>query len=81
MFVKLFLVNHLTMFIFLPSPGYQNAILLDPSGQGVISPFLGYQRPGFAGLGPNGYLINGQNQFVVNRPYDLYQDPAAFGFQ
>ncbi|XP_048485009.1 glutenin, high molecular weight subunit DX5 [Plutella xylostella] len=61
--------------------GYQNAILLDPSGQGVISPFLGYQRPGFAGLGPNGYLINGQNQFVVNRPYDLYQDPAAFGFQ
>ncbi|KAJ8732458.1 hypothetical protein PYW07_015057 [Mythimna separata] len=53
-----------------PGNGYQNAVLLDPSGQGVY-PFGGYPRglvqPQLGGqLGPLAY---------PNRPYDLvYQD-------
>ncbi|KAJ8732309.1 hypothetical protein PYW08_015039 [Mythimna loreyi] len=51
-----------------PGNGYQNAVLLDPSGQGVINPFAGYHRG----------LVQPQLGAPIaypNRPYDLvYQD-------
>ncbi|XP_059061387.1 uncharacterized protein LOC131854306 [Achroia grisella] len=63
-----------------PANGYQNAILLDPSGQSVISPVLGYPRQGVAGVqaiqaGNPGLLLGAP--LGVNRPFDLaYQEPV-----
>ncbi|CAH0627422.1 unnamed protein product [Chrysodeixis includens] len=54
-----------------PGNGYQNTVLLDPSGQGVVSPFVGYPR----GLVQPQLL--GAPLAYPNRPYDLvYQDPG-----
>lgn len=54
-----------------PGNGYQNAILLDPSGQAVISPLVGY---GARGVVPPQLL---GSPLGLQRPYDLvYQDPG-----
>ncbi|XP_052753167.1 uncharacterized protein LOC116413576 isoform X2 [Galleria mellonella] len=63
-----------------PGNGYQNAILLDPSGQSVISPVVGYPRQGVAGVqavqaGNPGLLLG--SPLGLNRPFDLaYQEPV-----
>ncbi|CAH2107756.1 unnamed protein product [Euphydryas editha] len=52
-------------------PGYQNPVLLDPSGQ--VSPVLGYPQPGFAGVQANPNLA--LNPYG-NRPFNFgYQQP------
>lgn len=53
------------------SLGFQNAVLVDPSGQGVVNPFLGYQRGVYQPQVLRAPLT------YPNRPYDLvYQDPG-----
>ncbi|XP_047985931.1 uncharacterized protein LOC125226111 [Leguminivora glycinivorella] len=55
--------------------GYQNAILLDPSGQAVLSPVNGYYRPGLGPQQGNPGLLLGA-PIGLQRPFDLaYQDP------
>ncbi|XP_063361284.1 uncharacterized protein LOC134650258 [Cydia amplana] len=55
--------------------GYQNAILLDPSGQAVLSPVNGYYRPGLGPQQANPGLLLGA-PLGLQRPFDLsYQDP------
>ncbi|XP_075970156.1 uncharacterized protein LOC142972764 isoform X2 [Anticarsia gemmatalis] len=54
-----------------PGNGYQNAVLLDPSGQAVVSPLVGY---GTRGVVPPQLL---GAPLTVQRPYDLvFQDPG-----
>ncbi|XP_073951352.1 uncharacterized protein [Choristoneura fumiferana] len=52
--------------------GYQNAVLLDPSGQ-VVSPGNGYYRPGLGPQANPGLLFGAP--LGLQRPYDYYQDP------
>ncbi|KAM3961911.1 uncharacterized protein ACR2FA_003996 [Aphomia sociella] len=57
-----------------PGNGYQNAILLDPSGQTVISPVLGYPKQGAVQAANPGLFLGAP--LGLNRPYDLaYQEP------
>ncbi|XP_060801156.1 uncharacterized protein LOC106139762 isoform X2 [Amyelois transitella] len=58
-----------------PANGYQNAVLLDPSGQAVISPIVGYPRQFGIAQGGNPNLLLGSP--LINRPFDLgYQEPV-----